>query len=513
MVERVGIVPGHAATRSSGEVPRQRRRDHAEGRTLSGDRPGLTRPTVIAVGLGPAGSELMTGAAISAFAKATRSFVRTARHPAAAGIVAAGATPLDEQYESAERFEDAYGAIVEILVAAAIEFGSVTYGVPGSPLVAESTVERLRVDPRIDLVVIPGMSFLELCWERLGVDPMAARVRVVDAARFDSDAAGDTGPLLVAQAWSRALLSDVKLAPENQPPSATLLHHLGLADEVVVTVPWEDLDRTLEPDHLTSIWIPELAEPVAFELARVAAIVRTLRVECPWDATQTHTSLTRHLLEETYEAIEAIDGLGDGSDPAAVDLLEEELGDVLCQVLFHATIAAESGLFNLSDVASRLSDKLVHRHPHVFAESDAPAAEDVLARWEQQKVEEKGRDGLLEGIPAALPALALGAKYERRSKTAGLGATETGLSFPQLREAVAQVAGGDGEMVGTLLFELARLAADLGVDPEDAARRAAGRFRQQFEEMERSAKAVGVELEDLDASERIARFRATRASD
>jgi tetrapyrrole methylase family protein/MazG family protein len=448
----------------------------------------------------------MTAAALTAFARAPRSFVRTARHPAATVIIDSGATPLDAAYESAARFEDAYSSIVETLVASAIENGSVAYGVPGSPLVGESTVERLRADPRVDLVIVPGMSFLDLVWDRLGIDPLAVRARTVDAERFASDAAGDTGPLLVAQAWSRAILSDIKVAPENAPTEAVLLHHLGLDDEVVVTVAWEDLDRTLEPDHLTSIWIPHLAEPVAIELAKVAEIVRVLRSACPWDAEQTHTSLTRHLLEETYETLEAIDGLGDGSDPGAVDLLEEELGDVLCQVLFHATIASEEGLFNLSDVANRLSTKLVHRHPHVFSGADAPTADEVLARWEQQKVEEKGRDGLLEGIPVALPSLALAAKYERRAGSVGLGVPTTGPSRALLAEAIGRISAGDADAIGDLLFDLARLAAHLGIDPEDATRRAASAFRARFDRIERSVAISGRSLTEVAAAELAAEF-------
>jgi tetrapyrrole methylase family protein/MazG family protein len=448
----------------------------------------------------------MTRAALDALAAAPRAYVRTERHPAAAAAVAAGAIPLDPHYEEAERFEDAYAAIVETLVAAAIELGSVAYGVPGSPLVAESTVERLRADPRVELVIVPGMSFLDLAWERLGVDPLAARARTIDATSFASDAAGDTGPLLVAQAWSRAILSEVKVAPENPPREAVLLHHLGCDDEVVQTVLWEDLDRTIEPDHLTSIWIPTLAEPVAIELMRAAEIVRLLRTACPWDSAQTHLSLTRHLLEETYEALEAIDGLGDGSDPDAVDHLEEELGDVLCQVLFHATIASQEGLFNLADVANRLSEKLVHRHPHVFAGADAPAAEEVLADWEQQKVVEKGRTGVLDGIPVALPSLALAAKYERRSESAGLGAAVTGPGHGRLAESLAHVVAGDVSGVGGLLFELGRLAAQLGVDPEDATRRAARTFRERLEALERSASSRGVPVAELDAVDRIAAF-------
>lgn len=279
-------------------------------------------------------------------------------------------------------------------------------------------------------------------------------------------------------------MSEIKLAPEHPPERATLLHHLGCPDEQVVEVAWEDLDRTLEPDHLTAVWIPELSPPVGGELARAVEIVRILRTACPWDAEQTHTSLTRHLLEECYEALEAIDGLGDGSDPVAVDLLEEELGDVLCQVLFHSTIAAEEGLFTLADVAGHLADKLVHRHPHVFSTDERPDATAVLAGWEEQKAKEKGRSGVLDGVPTALPALALSAKYERRARRLGIAPPP---DREALAAALAEIAAGDESALGAFLFECARLAVALGIDPEDATRRAAGAFRARVEERERRA--------------------------
>src|SRR5207248_762564 len=169
------------------------------------------------------------------------------------------------------------------------------------------------------------------------------------------------------------------------PPSATVLHHLGLPEESVREVPWEELDRGAAPDHLTSLWIPVVAAPVAAELVRFAELVRTLRARCPWDREQTHETLTRHLLEETYEVLEAIEGL-----PGSYPHLEEELGDLLFQVVFHATLAAEEGEFTLADVARGIHDKLVRRHPHVFGDAAADTADDVVALWEEIKRAEKG---------------------------------------------------------------------------------------------------------------------------
>ena len=276
----------------------------------------------------------------------------------------------------------------------------------------------------------PGPLFLDLAYARLGVDPLDKGVRLVDAESFATDAAGMRGPLLVAQCWSKSVLSGVKLATDPPPgTTVTVLHHLGLPDEAVWDLPWEELDRSFEPDHLTSLWIPELAAPVAGELARLDELVHTLRERCPWDREQTHGSLSRHLLEESYEVLEAIDGLVavDADATAspvqvehAVAHLEEELGDLLFQVYFHATLAAEAGRFSLADVARGVHDKLVSRHPHVFGDIVADSPDQVASNWEALKKLEKGRASVTEGIPKAMPALALAAKLQRKALTVGI---------------------------------------------------------------------------------------------
>lgn len=462
------------------------------------------RPSITVVGLGPAGPDLRTEAAEQALRRASRAFVRTRHHPAAADLGDAVAS-FDHHYEEASTFEDVYRRIVDDLVEAASGGGDVVYAVPGSPLVAERTVELLRADPRVELTVVPAVSFLDLVWERLGVDPLAAGVRLVDGTRFAVEAAGERGPLLVAQCWSSAVLSEVKLAVDTEAPTepltATLLRHLGLPDEQVVTVPWDELDRTLGPDHLTSVWVPRLAAPVAGEMAALDGLVRRLRQDCPWDREQTHASLTRHLLEEAYEVIDAVDELTraearGGADAEAVDHLEEELGDLLFQVFFHSRLAAEEGRFDLAEVARHVHDKLVARHPHVFGDVVAEDPGTVLANWEEIKKAEKGRRSVTDGIPASLPALALAAKLVGKATTVeGLerpGFDEERRSAADLLTALPapeSAASGAGALdlsrrVGDLLFAVADLARRLGVDPEDAARAAALRFKEVIREAE-----------------------------
>jgi tetrapyrrole methylase family protein/MazG family protein len=372
---------------------------------------------VVVVGLGPAGADLLTAGTLATIEAVPHRFLRTRRHPAAEAVP--GAADFDEVYETAASFEDVYAAIVEALVAAATEHGEVLYAVPGSPVVAERAVELLLADERIEVELLPALSFLDLAWARLGVDPVALGARLVDGRRFEVEAAGERGPLLIGQCDQPHVLSEIKLSLDDG-PEVVVLQRLGLDDESVRTVAWDDLDREVVPDHLTSLWIPRLAEPVASEVERFHQLVRRLRAECPWDAEQTHASLTRHLLEETYEVLDALDHVDEEAGTGFADL-EEELGDLLFQVVFHSVLAAEEGQFTLADVARGIHDKLHARHPHVF--DPQPGVNDtahLTAEWERRKVQEKGRESVMDGIPAALPALAYAAKVQKKAASQGV---------------------------------------------------------------------------------------------
>ena len=400
---------------------------------------------VAVVGLGPGGPDLVTAGTLAEVGRVPVRFVRTSRHPSAS--VVGAARSFDERYETAAHIDDVYAGIVEDLVAAAEAHGEVLYAVPGSPRVAERSVELLCADERVDVTVHPALSFLDLAWVRLGVDPLAWGATIVDAHDFRAV----TGPALVAQCDSRAALSDVKLAVDDG-GVVTVLHHLGLPDERVFDVEWSELDRSFEPDHLTSLWLPSLTPAVD----TFVALVRTLRERCPWDAQQTHRTLTRHLLEETYELLEAIEEDDDAH-------LEEELGDLLFQVVFHSTIAAERDAFTFDDVARGIHDKLVHRHPHVFAGLVVDGTDEVVANWEQLKKAEKGRTSVMDGIPGNLPALLYAHKVLRKAASIGVE---------------VEPAAIEGEL-GDQLLGLVDAARRAELDPEAALRAAAARLRDE----------------------------------
>jgi len=461
------------------------------------------RPEVVVVGLGPAGPDLLTVETRQWMSAGHRVVLRTRRHPAAEAFPEAES--LDRCYEEASSFDELYERLADEVVARAQELGTVVYAVPGSPLVAERSVALLLGRSEVTTTVLPALSFADLAWVRLGIDPMETGASLVDATTFAQSAAGRRGPFLVVQCWNRDALSAIKLAVEEPAPTeAVVLHHLGLPDEVVRRVPWAELDRAVEPDHLSSLWVPAEVRTPERSVGELWEVVGTLRQRCPWDRRQTHQSLVRHLLEEAYEAADAIAEL-DGT-AASVDHLAEELGDVLLQVCFHARLAEEKGWFTLADVAGGIRDKLVARHPHVFGDEVAETAEAVLANWERRKLTEKGRRSLMDGIPAAMPTLELALKLQRKAATVGLDFADTEAARAKVVEELAELELASDETerlreAGDVLFSVTNVLRHSGLDPEAALRGACRRFERRVREMEEAALASGTELGQLYSEE------------
>ena len=234
-------------------------------------------PVVEVVGLGPAGSEHLTEHTRRVIASTPRRFLRTAVHPGADAVP--DAETFDDIYETAASFDDVYSEIVRRLVSAAREHGRVLYAVPGSPLVLERSVALLCAESGIDVILHPASSVLDLAWSRLAVDPVESSVTLVDGHTFAVSAAGRPGPFLVAHCHANWVLSEIKLAAgddalghNNDGLPVTILHHLGLPDEQVIETTWSEIDRTIEADHLTSLWIPRLTVPVGSDLVHLVLV-------------------------------------------------------------------------------------------------------------------------------------------------------------------------------------------------------------------------------------------------
>jgi len=292
--------------------------------------------------------------------------------------------------------------------------------------------------------------------------------------------------------WLQAAGVVARLQPPADPAQRAVdLHARAAAGERVVWLLAEGDDalvRALGELAVRRPGVPvELVhgsyDPPGARLLDVVAVLDRLRSPggCPWDAAQTHTSLMPYLLEEAYEAYAALE---DG-DP---DALREELGDVLLQVVLHARLAQEAGNgWSVDDVAGDLVDKLVRRHPHVFA---GAAADDLEGSWEVQKAAEKGRTSVTDGIPLGQPALSLAAKLQRRAGRLG-----------------APVPAYDG--LGGRLWELAREAGAAGLDPEAELRKVSRRYRDELAGAERAARAEGLDPGGLDAAQWRSRWAAS----
>lgn len=461
---------------------------------------------IVVVGLGPGPLDLLTAATLREIERIPRRYLRTSRHESASAVPSA--TTFDHLYESGGTFDEVYRRIVETLVEAANRDGEVLYAVPGSPFVLETTVQLLLADDRVRVTALPAMSFLDRAWALLGIDPVNAGVKLIDGHRFVEQAAGECGPLLVAQVHDKWVMSDVKLAYEDATgdEEVMILHHLGLADERLVRTTWQELDRVHEPDHLTCLFIPRLANPIAGEMQRLHRLARTLRERCPWDQEQTHASLIKHLIEETYEVVDAVNAL-DVNDPSTDQELIEELGDLLYQVEFHATIAEQEGRFTLSEVVNTLHDKLVRRHPHVFGDVQADTADDVVDTWDSVKRTERGESAsIFDGVAKSSPSLSYSQKVQKRAAGVGFDWPDHQGALDKIVEEsqeLTKASGADAiEMeLGDLLFSVVNVARHLGVDAESALRRSTDKFRRRFEEVERLAQSRSLELSSLSLDE------------
>jgi tetrapyrrole methylase family protein/MazG family protein len=435
--------------------------------------------SITIVGLGPGDASLLTREALEILEGAHEVYLRTRRHPTVASLPThLRVHSFDSLYESEQEFAGVYEKIAAQVLELAQRPEGVFYAVPGHPLVGEETVQRILALAREsgrEVRIVPGLSFIEAALASLGIDPMDG-LQIVDATtlaeRLHPNLDPDL-PALVGQLYSRRVASEVKLTllnlyPAEQP--VTLLRELGTSQATTETLPLHELDHIKDIDHLTTLYVPPL--PQASSVSTFHDIVARLRAPggCPWDREQTHQTLRQHLLEETYEVLQAIDMEDD-------EALREELGDLLLQIILHAQIAVEEGSFTLADVLETIIEKIVRRHPHVFAGLQVADADEVLRNWQAIKREEKGEkeDKPLWDMPLSLPALTLAQRAQERAKREEVVSPTRDQLFEQIRGALDQMPRLDDEeeladQMGIMLFALADVARHLGIDAESALR-------------------------------------------
>jgi tetrapyrrole methylase family protein/MazG family protein len=455
------------------------------------------------IGLGPGSLDRVPGPVLDLLLDEDRAVVvRTSHHPAAAELAGMReVTFCDDLYESADGFDDVYTAIAE-RVAAAAATGPVVYAVPGSPMVGEFAVRKL-LQTAEEVQMVAGESFVDAVLVEVGYDPLDRGLQILNGHELPDPLTLDK-PTIIAHLDRPEILGDVldavgRVTPEES--TVTILTGLGAPDARVVIGPIGSIATELA-GYRTSLFID--SEPGG--LLGAVRVMRRLREECPWDREQTHQSLVKNLVEESYELIEAIGGLAeDATDWVAYAAVEDELGDVLLQVLFHEAIAREMGAFDIDGVAEVLRQKLLRRHPHVFGDVVVSDAADVKESWDRIKEAESGgpAESVLDGVPAGLPGLQRAAKVQNRAAKVGFDWETADEVLPKVREEVAELEGamaGDGDVaaeLGDVLFSVINLARHVGVDPELALRSATSNFEQRFRRMEREGPLDGLGLDEL----------------
>jgi tetrapyrrole methylase family protein/MazG family protein len=392
----------------------------------------------------------------------------------------------------------------------------VVYAVPGHPYVAEATCPEIARRARLEGIpvqVIEGLSFIEPTFTALGLDPLP-HLAIVDALElanahvppFPPDA-----PALIAQIYSREVASEVKLTlmeTYSDEHPVRLVHAAGTPQVQVEDIPLHAIDQSQSTGLLTSLYLPPLEKGTSFEAFQ--EIIAHLRAPdgCPWDREQDHQTLRTNLLEETYEALAAMDA----DDPIH---MREEFGDLLLQITLHAQIANEYGEFNIVQVLKGIYDKIIRRHPHVFGDWKVDGVENVLQNWEKLKAAEREsihkdnggtEKGLLDGVALALPALSQAEEIQRRAARVGFDWPDTRGVVDKINEECRELLKAEdlasrSDELGDLIFAVVNLARHYEIDAESALRETNTRFRKRFAHIEQAARSQGKMLNDLSLDE------------
>ncbi|MDN4076250.1 nucleoside triphosphate pyrophosphohydrolase [Fictibacillus terranigra] len=459
--------------------------------------------SITILGLGAGDIHQLTVGVYRTLLQSQHVYVRTKDHPAVSELEREGVsmTFFDDIYEKHDAFEEVYREITSVLFEKASS-GHITYAVPGHPLVAEQTVQLLlnEADSRgIEVKVAGGKSFLDEMYTALKIDPIEG-CQILDGTSLKKEQIQIRNHVIIVQVYDDFIASEVKLTLMEKYPDdfkVAVVTAAGSAGESIQWVPLYELDRSVTLNNLTAVYVPPVdhEEMLYRDFEHLRGIIKELRGPngCPWDKKQTHQSLKKYLIEESYEVLEAIDEEDD-------DHLAEELGDVLLQVLLHAQIGEDEGYFSMDEVISVLAEKMIRRHPHVFGDVEADTADEVLQNWDKIKSAEKGnehRRSLLDGVAKGLPALHKAYDYQKKAAKAGFDWDEVTPILDKLREEFDEwkAAESDDERkkeFGDILFTLVNLGRFYGIHPEEALAMTNQKFYTRFRYIENELNKEGL---------------------
>jgi tetrapyrrole methylase family protein / MazG family protein len=470
--------------------------------------------TIYIFGLGAGDIEQLPLGVYRKLKTASPLFLRTKEHPVVAALEEEGVsfTSFDSIYEKHEQFEDVYEEITTILLEQ-VKKRDIFYAVPGHPLVAEKTVQLLLEAERrkeCRVVIEGGQSFLDALFTTLKIDPIEG-FQLIDATSFQGEQLNKH--TIFCQVYDSFIASEVKLTLMEQLPDdypVYIVTAAGSKEEKVTKIPLYELDRSTTLNNLTSVYVPPVREEKLlyhrFETLR--RVIATLRGPngCPWDRKQTHESLKRYLLEETYELFEAIDENDD-------EHMIEELGDVLLQVMLHAQIGEDEGMFSIDDVIRGITEKMIRRHPHVFGDIIVENAEQVVENWQRIKEKEKKdrSNSLLDDVPKSLPNILKAYEFQKKAAKVGFDWDDVKPMWEKVEEEIAEFKretlaeqNNRSRLIsefGDILFALINIARYYDINPEEALHSTNKKFYQRFSYIEEQAQKRGVALTSLSLAE------------
>ena len=461
------------------------------------------RNKIIIMGLGAGNIDQLPYGIYKKLKQAKKCYTRTMDHPVIDELQQEGVEfeSFDQVYEKYDTFEEVYEEISETIMEYAT-LGDVVYTVPGHPMVAEKTVQLLIQKTRergIGLNIEGGQSFLDALFAAVKIDPIEG-FQLLDGTALRRDEIQISQHMIIGQVYDAFTASDVKLTLMEKYPDdyqVALVTAAGSSEEEVKWLALYELDREAKLSNLTSVYVPPVKETdmMLKEFSHLRQIISTLRGPngCPWDKEQTHDSLKKYALEEIYELLDAI-------DQDDTDSIIGELGDVLLQVLLHAQIGEDEGMFSIDDVIQVLSEKMIRRHPHVFGDRAVSNSDEVLANWDEIKRMEKEQDddcSLLDGVEQSLPQLLVAYEYQKRAAKVGFDWTEVDSAWEKVQEEIAEfqqeiTSNGNFkkqcEEFGDILFAIVNIARFYKIYPEEALHATNVKFARRFQYIEQSLK-------------------------
>ncbi len=435
-------------------------------------------------------------------------YLRTKEHPVVKELEQENLrySSFDSVYEKYDQFEEVYQEIVQTLLQKA-KTDQVIYAVPGHPLVAERTVQLLlEYGPKEDIEILigGGQSFVDALFQSLKIDPVDG-FQLLDGTSLLSSQLQIDQHMFISQVYDQFVASNIKLTLMERLPDdyeVVIVSAAGSKNERVERVPLYELDRKVTLDNLTSVYVPPVQDEQIMlkNFSKLREIIAVLRGPngCPWDKEQTHETLKKYLIEETYEVIEAIDS-GD------IDHLIEELGDVLLQVMLHAQIEEDEGYFAIEDVIEVLSAKMIRRHPHVFGDRKVEDSQEVLRNWQEIKKQEKGdtEASLLEGISKSLPNLLRAYEIQKKAAKVGFDWQEIKPALEKVKEELLEFENElSGNMdnakkeFGDIIFAFVNVARFLDIHPEEALFETNEKFIRRFQYIEGKVKLSNKSMEE-----------------